>query len=98
PAGERLRCAVVSAGASVDTRHQVETDADGGRVASVQLAQAVAGARLADHDRRARLRVHRAQDHAADFSRTWRWVRPSNPDIPRMRSGLTASVSPIVRG
>src|SRR5690606_41914616 len=55
-------------------------------------------ARLAELDRRARFRVHRAEDHAAVFSRTWRWVRPSSPDMPRMRSGLTASVRPIVRG
>ena len=33
-----------------------------------------------------------------DFSRTCRWMRPSSAIMPRIRSGLTASVSPIVSG
>ena len=41
-----------------------------------------------------RSRVHPREDHAASFSRICRLARPSSAVMPRMRSGLTASVSP----
>ena len=83
--------------AAVDAVHQVEAQplVAAGLVQRGDQRPGLRGVRL---DRLARFRMNAAQDHAAVLSLTCRWVRPSSPVIPRIRSGLTASVSPSVSG